>query len=140
MSALSLTNRTDRHRRDFSRSSPDNPEIVANGDSDIDDSKRGKSKIQWIFFPHFFIERFHAGDEVKNKHLTFSYKRQGILSGMLKTHKLTQKIRYNIILNQQIAPLNMRTKKSGLWNHHQQLLTYSDPDCTTNCCESINSG
>ena len=52
----------------------------------------GKSKIQWIFFPHFFIERFHAGDEVKNKHLTFSYKRQGILSGMLKTHKLTQKI------------------------------------------------
>ena len=22
-----------------------------------------------------------------------------------------------------------------LWNHHQQLLTYSDPDCTTNCCE-----
>ena len=44
------------------------------------------------FFPHFFIERFHAGDEVKNKHLTFSYKRQGILSGMLKTHKLTQKI------------------------------------------------
>ena len=56
---------------------------------------RGKSKIQWIFFPHFFIERFHAGDEVKNKHLTFSYKRQGILSGMLKTHKLTQKSRKN---------------------------------------------
>ena len=27
-----------------------------------------------------------------------------------------------------------------LWNHHQQLLTYSDPDCTTNCFESINSG
>ena len=58
----------------------------------VNDRLRGKSKIQWIFFPHFFIERFHAGDEVKNKHLTFSYKRQGILSGMLKTHKLTQKI------------------------------------------------
>ena len=24
--------------------------------------------------------------------------------------------------------------------HFNQLLTYSDPDCTTNCCESINSG
>ena len=25
---------------------------------------RGKDKIQWIFIPHFFIERLHAGDEV----------------------------------------------------------------------------
>ena len=61
--------------------------------------QRGKSKIQWIFFPHFFIERFHAGDEVKNKHLTFSYKRQGILSGMLKTHKLCSILNYGTITN-----------------------------------------
>ena len=27
-----------------------------------------------------------------------------------------------------------------LWNHCNQLLTYRDPDCTTNCYESINSG
>ena len=27
-----------------------------------------------------------------------------------------------------------------LWNHYDQLLTYGNPDCTTNCCESINSG
>ena len=55
----------------------------------------GNNKIQWIFVPHFFIERLQAGDEVLNKHQTFSnrrYKRRGILSGMLKTHKLTRKI------------------------------------------------
>ena len=27
-----------------------------------------------------------------------------------------------------------------LWNHFDQLMTYSNPDCTTNCCEGINSG
>ena len=42
-------------------------------------SNRGKVILFSPFFPHYFIERFHAGDEVKNKHLTFSYKRQGIL-------------------------------------------------------------
>ena len=26
-----------------------------------------------------------------------------------------------------------------LWNHFNQLLTFGNPDCTTNCCESINS-
>ena len=86
---------------------------------------RGNDKIQGIFFPHFFIERFHAGDEVKNKHLTFSYKRQGILSGKyLRDTYFDPSAQFHF----------------KLWNHHQQLLTYSDPDCTTNCCESINSG
>ena len=27
-----------------------------------------------------------------------------------------------------------------LWNHHHQLLRFNDPDCTTNSCESVNSG
>ena len=27
-----------------------------------------------------------------------------------------------------------------LWNHFNQLLTFNNPDSTTNCCESINSG
>ena len=36
--------------------------------------KKGESLKFSGFFPHFFIEHFHAGDEVKNKHLTFSYK------------------------------------------------------------------
>ena len=27
-----------------------------------------------------------------------------------------------------------------LWNHFDQLMTYSNPDCTTNCYEGINSG
>ena len=48
---------------------------------------RWNDKIQGIFLPHFFIERFQAGDTVWNKHLTFSYKRRGKLSGMPKTHK-----------------------------------------------------
>ena len=27
-----------------------------------------------------------------------------------------------------------------LWNHFDQFMTYSYPDCTTNCCDGINSG
>ena len=62
---------------------------------------------------------------MKNKHLTFSYKRQGILSGKyLRDTYFDPSAQFHF----------------KLWNHHQQLLTYSDPDCTTNCCESINSG
>ena len=56
--------------------------------------KRWNDKIQGIFLPHFFIERFQAGDTVWNKHLnivTFSYKRRSILSGMPKTHKKADK-------------------------------------------------
>ena len=48
--------------------------------------KWGVTKF-WDFSPHFFIDRFHAG----RQHLTFPYKRRGILSGKLKSHKLTKK-------------------------------------------------